>query len=125
MVVEDNDINRAVIKTMLSHPRIDLTFANNGKKAVELYGTQKFNLILMDVSMPIMDGVTATRLIRQKEVVENLSRTPIICLTAHAMKKDRDEFLQAGMDDYLAKPVDKAKLIQVMEKWLRYQSKAA
>jgi len=110
---------------MLSHPQINLTLANNGEEALEAYDKQAFNLILMDVSMPVMDGKTATKLIRAKEAVEGRSRTPIICLTAHAMQKHKQEFLDVGMDDYLAKPVKKAQLLKLMRIWLQSETKKA
>ena len=125
LIVEDNEINQSVIKTMLSHPRLELICANNGKQAVEAFSAQTFDLILMDISMPVMDGVTATKLIRQKEALENRKPTPIICLTAHAMKKDRDAFLKAGMDDYLPKPIEKSKLLKLMRVWLHPNGRAA
>jgi len=125
LVVEDNEINQTVIKTMLSHPRLELICADNGKQAVEVFSAQKFDLILMDISMPVMDGISATKIIRQKEALENRKPTPIICLTAHAMKKDRDAFLKAGMDDYLPKPIEKAKLLKLMRVWLQPKARAA
>ena len=125
LIVEDNEINQTVIKTMLSHPRLELICADNGKQAVEAFSAQTFDLILMDISMPVMDGVTATKLIRQKEALENRKATPIICLTAHAMKKDRDAFLKAGMDDYLPKPIEKSKLLKLMRVWLHPNARAA
>ena len=125
LVVEDNEINQTVILSMLDHPKINLTIANNGKEAVEAYERQKFNMILMDISMPVMDGTAATKLIREKEALEGRKRTPIICLTAHAMRKHEEEFIQAGMDGYLAKPVRKNELLDLMRVWLKPQKSAA
>ena len=76
--------------------------------------------------MPVMDGVTATKLIRQKEALENRKRTPIICMTAHVMKKEQEFFMRAGMDGYLSKPVDNKVLLKTLKVWLKPQgSKAA
>ena len=125
LVVEDDPINQTVIKSMLSHPKINISIAENGEDAVKAFGAHKFDIILMDVSMPVMDGVTATKIIRQKEAARNLTRTPIICLTAHAMAKQKQEFMDAGMDDYLPKPIDKKKLLNTILMWLNDQKNAA
>jgi len=110
---------------MLAHPKIRITIANNGEEAIEAFERESFSLIFMDMSMPVMDGKTATKMIRLKETSENRRRTPIICLTAHAMKKHKKEFIAAGMDDYLSKPFKREELLSVMRTWLNAQSKAA
>ena len=119
LIVEDDEINRAVIATYLKHPQVDVTFAENGLEAVKAYKTKKFNVIFMDVSMPVMDGVTATTTIRDYEKATGTPRTPIICLSAHVMEGDRQRFLESGMDDYLSKPVNRNELLKITSKWLK------
>ena len=82
-----------------------VSIANNGAEAVEEFKNKSFDCILMDIQMPVMDGVTATRMIRSLEK-EILGRTPIFAFTAAAMVGDRERFIEAGMDDYISKPVD-------------------
>ena len=108
LVAEDNDVNRVVIRSMIESDDRILRFAEDGKKAYNLFKREPFDLIFMDVSMPVMDGEEATKAIRAYEEQKGMARTRIICLTAHAMKSDRERFLQLGMDAYLAKPVKKA-----------------
>jgi signal transduction histidine kinase/CheY-like chemotaxis protein len=124
LVVEDDDINITVIKSMLEHPKIDLTIAKNGKEGVRAFSHERYDLILMDVSMPIMDGVTATKLIREKERLEGRPHTPIICLSAHVMKHQQEEFISSGMDDLLPKPIQKAKLLSALRKWVATPKKS-
>ena len=108
LVVEDNDINQKVITSMLDKLGARYVVAHNGRQACTEYARahDDFNVILMDCEMPVMDGEAATRRIRQQEQQENWSRTPIIALTAHAMKEHIDSCLSAGMDDHISKPVE-------------------
>ncbi|MEP3893842.1 MAG: ATP-binding protein [Litorimonas sp.] len=124
LVVEDDEINRTVITSYLKHPKIDLSIAKNGLEAVEVCRLQTFDLIFMDVSMPVMGGVEATQIIRKENTEKGRTQTPIICVTAHAMKHDQQKFLEAGMDDYLSKPLRKADLMKKVMKWLRKSKKA-
>lgn len=117
LIAEDNKTNQLVLKTMLKKEPILLTIAHNGAEAVDSFTDQKPDLILMDMSMPEMDGLEATLKIRALESREGLQRTPIIALTANAMKGDRERCLKAGMDDYLSKPIRKEMLIQTIQKW--------
>ena len=94
-----------------------MTIAQNGQEALDLRENEDFDLILMDVQMPVMDGLEATRRIRETGP-EGKRSIPIIALTAYAMAGDRETFLAAGMDGYVAKPVDIAKLIRTMERLL-------
>lgn len=119
LVAEDDDVNKLVIENHLKHPRIRLTFVRNGLDALKACKAKTFDLVFMDVAMPVMDGVIATQRIRDYETQQGSSRTPIICLSAHAMIEDRDRFLAAGMDDYLSKPIDKNALLNAIAKRLK------
>ncbi|MHB8203376.1 MAG: response regulator [Desulfomonilaceae bacterium] len=115
LVAEDNLINQKLAKYMLSNLGHDVTLAANGKEAVERSENSEFDLILMDVQMPVMDGLEATRLIREREKQSDL-HIPIIALTAHAMKGDRERCLEAGMDDYISKPINYPELMEAINK---------
>lgn len=124
LVAEDNEVNRLVIKSMLNREAFDIEFAENGAIAVEFVRAQHFDVILMDISMPVMDGVDATAAIRRLEADMQHFRIPIIALTAHAMSGDREKFLADGLDDYLPKPIDREKLLETIMKWLRARAPA-
>ncbi len=117
LVAEDNKTNQLVVKTMLKNSRLDLRIANNGAEAKELFMSFRPDVILMDMSMPVMDGLQASREIRLIEAELNLPGCSIIALTANAMKGDRELCLKAGMNDYLSKPIVKAKLLSHLAKW--------
>ena len=117
LVAEDNEVNRQVLNALIDTQRFVLTFAQNGREAVELFGEGSFAAVLMDVSMPVLDGLSATDEIRALEEQEGRARTPVIALTAHALSGDREKFLAHGMDDYLTKPVIKAKLETTLSRW--------
>lgn len=118
ILAEDNEINRYVVMQMLAGSAYNLTIASNGKDAVELYQAGGIDLILMDISMPEMDGHEATAAIRELEQQSGGPRVPIVGLTAHTMKGDRERCLASGMDDYLPKPVQQADLKAMLAKWL-------
>ncbi len=101
LLVEDSFINRKLMGVMLEHEGCKTTFAMNGAEAVERFRQECFDLILMDIQMPVMDGLEATRIIREHEISTG-QHTPIVAVTAGM---DRDSCLAAGMDDYIAKPV--------------------
>ncbi|MEL6111997.1 MAG: response regulator [Pseudomonadota bacterium] len=119
LLAEDNAVNQLVVKHMLDPNRYQLTVAANGVEATEIFQARHrdIDMILMDVSMPEMDGYAATKAIRAYEAETNLAPTPIICLSAHVMQSDIDKSLEAGMDDYLAKPVNKEKLVSTLSCW--------
>lgn len=110
LVAEDNPVNRLVLEAMLKDGSYELTFAENGREAVEAFKAGVFDLVLMDVSMPVMDGMEATQAIRTLEGREDRRPTPIVALTAHALVSDRARFLSVGMDECLTKPVRKIAL---------------
>ncbi len=115
LVAEDNLINQKLAKYMLTNLGHEVTLAANGKEALESSNTNRFDFILMDVQMPIMDGLEATRLIREHEKQSN-THIPIIALTAHAMKGDRERCLEAGMDDYISKPINYQELMEAINR---------
>jgi len=105
LLAEDNKVNQMVAIKMLKKMGYEVMVAENGEKAVDAYKEGSYDLILMDGQMPVMDGFEATKTIRKIESRINKKRIPIIALTAHVMKGDRERFLVAGMDDYATKPI--------------------
>lgn len=118
LIVEDNTINRIVLQNVLQGMNLGFIEAVNGEEAVELFRAKRPALVLMDVSMPVMDGFEATRQIREIEGAEGWPRTPIIGVTAHAMETDRERCLTAGMDDYASKPFNTGALQMQIDRWL-------
>ena len=114
LLVEDNRFNRQIAKTFLHHAHIRVTEAEHGAEAVELAQQQRFDLILMDIQMPVMDGYAATALLRQQLGLH----TPIIALTANAIKGEREKCLDAGMNGYLAKPFKEEELLKTVSDWI-------
>jgi PAS domain S-box-containing protein len=115
LVVEDEQINQQILQAILTKLGHRATIAGDGQSALELLKTHHFDIILMDVQMPGLDGIEATRIIRGSEPYRHVRNIPIIALTAYAMAGDKDKCLQAGMSSYLAKPVD----IKALEKRLK------
>ena len=93
---------------------IDIDIVTDGKQAIEAWNVGAYDLILMDIQMPVMDGIDAAREIRAREVSEGRRRTPIVALTANALTHQVDEYLAAGMDDHVAKPIEIAKLYEAI-----------
>jgi CheY-like chemotaxis protein len=118
LVVEDSLINQKLAAAILREQEHYVVVANNGREALEILETRAFDLILMDIQMPEMDGIEATRAIRVRER-ECDTHTPIIAVTAHALKGDRERCLEAGMDGYLAKPIDSGRLREAIETVMR------
>nr|WP_279382575.1 response regulator [Acanthopleuribacter pedis] len=114
LVAEDNPINQKVIKKMLTGLGHRVTLSGNGAEAVETFQTGRFDLLFMDIQMPVMDGFAATRAIRAWEV-EHGGRIPIIAATANAMKGDEEACLAAGMDAYITKPFKKNQIKSMIE----------
>ncbi|RWG00576.1 response regulator, partial [Mesorhizobium sp.] len=117
LIAEDNDVNQLVFGQILNGLGLSYRIAGNGRTAVEMYRSLRPRLVLMDVSMPEMNGYEATRAIRAIEG-QNGSHTPIIGVTAHALKGDREKCMEAGMDDYLPKPVSPDRLGAKIGTWL-------
>jgi signal transduction histidine kinase/CheY-like chemotaxis protein/HPt (histidine-containing phosphotransfer) domain-containing protein len=116
LLVEDNEINRQVAQEMLEGFGLDVTTAENGEEAIALLEAEEFDGVLMDMQMPVMDGVTATRIIRKNP---KFSELPILALTANVMVSEQNEFLEAGITDYIAKPIDQDRMVATLAKWVR------
>lgn len=116
LLVEDNEVNRKLALRMLQRLGCSVEIAGNGREAVEMTTNRAYDIVFMDIQMPEMDGIEATRLIRERERHTG-KHLPIIAMTAHAMEGDRERCLSAGMDDYLSKPVKIDLLAQMVEKW--------
>ncbi len=115
LLAEDNTINQQVARELLEGFGLLVVIANNGHEAFRLVQETSFDLVLMDIQMPKVDGLEATQMIRE---IDKYSRLPIIAMTAHAMAGDKEICLNAGMNDYLSKPIDPERLLQMLIKWL-------
>ena len=113
LVAEDTPFNQKFIQRLLDRWNHQTTIVSNGRQALEALAQDNYDIVLMDVQMPVMDGYTATREIRN--LTSDISKIPIIALTAHAIKGDRERCLEAGMDEYVSKPIDSEKLFNAME----------
>ena len=118
LVVEDNLINQQVALGILQIQGYSVSVANNGREALDAYAQGAFDLILMDCHMPEMDGFEATMEIRRREQAAGGRRVPIVALTANAMAQDREECLNAGMDDHLAKPFSMQTMQEMLDRWI-------
>jgi CheY-like chemotaxis protein len=125
LLVEDNAVNAFISAASLESMGVASVHAANGNEAVNLYRERRFDAILMDCEMPVMDGFAATRLIREYEAGSGQPRTPIIALTANALTGDREHCLRQGMDDYLSKPIELHQLGVLVAKWLGSDAPAA
>jgi PAS domain S-box-containing protein len=114
LAAEDNATNQLVLKTLLTQVGLEPVMVANGREAVDAWAASEWDLILMDVQMPEMDGPTATAVIRTRETMERRRRTPIIALTANTMSHHVAEYLAVGMDGFIAKPIEAAKLFEVL-----------
>lgn len=122
LVAEDNPINLKLIETLLSQYKLKVSTVVNGKEAVDVYDKEKkFDLVFMDIDMPVMDGIAATRLIKEIDKRDGRGHTPIIALTAHGLSGDRERIIAAGLDEYLSKPLDRTKLEQVLKQYLNVE----
>ncbi|WP_417418292.1 response regulator [Hoeflea sp.] len=120
LVAEDNDVNQIVFEQILEGIGVDFRIVDNGQEAVAAWRAAPPDLILMDISMPVMNGLQAVQAIRDAEanMTDKTARVPVIAVTAHAMSGDRERCLAAGMDDYLSKPVSPEKLEAIIQKWI-------
>jgi signal transduction histidine kinase/CheY-like chemotaxis protein len=118
LIAEDDEISRMIIGKYAKQKGWQVILTKNGKEAIEAYQDNNFDAILMDVQMPVLDGYEATGIIRQMEVQKG-THTPIIAMTAHALKGDGEKCLEAGMDDYMTKPINANTFHTVVEKWAK------
>jgi two-component system sensor histidine kinase/response regulator len=117
LVVDDDVVSRKFAQTLLWQKGFSVQTAHDGKVALDIHEKEDFDIILMDIQMPSLNGFTVTALIRQREA--DLGRhTPIIAMTAYALKGDRERCLEAGMDDYISKPVNTGELFEKLDLWL-------
>jgi CheY-like chemotaxis protein len=117
LLVEDDAINQMVVEAMLTRLGCEVDVAEDGAAACTAAAGMRYDMILMDCHMPVMDGFEATHRIRDEQAQHRTPRTPIVALTADALTGDRERCLQAGMDDYITKPVSSATLAAVVERW--------
>ena len=123
LVVEDNLINQKLIVNILKGFGLDVDVADNGLEAVNKIKTSNhYDLIFMDIQMPIMDGIEATKVIKKYEKESNLPHIPIVALTANALKGDRDRLLKEGLDEYISKPIEMSELLYILHKFLNKKS---
>ncbi len=129
LLVEDYPTNRQVAVNLLTMAGYDVDVAENGREAVDRFLETPYALIFMDIQMPVMDGHEATRTIREIEAVggggRDGERTPIVAMTANALTRDRENSLEAGMDDFITKPVNRATLLSTLAKWIGGAADAA
>jgi CheY-like chemotaxis protein len=121
LVAEDNFINQKLMKKILDNFGIDVTIVNNGEEALKFRRLKDYDIIFMDIQMPIMGGIQATREIFNFEVKENKKHIPIIALTANAQKGDKERYINEGMDDYISKPMKIDELKDVLEKYISHK----
>jgi CheY-like chemotaxis protein len=118
LVAEDNEVNQILFTQMLTAAGVSFRLVGNGEEAVEVYRNVRPGMVLMDISMPVMNGLQASRAIRDIESGTG-HRVPIVAVTAHVLDGDREQCLAAGMDDYLAKPISIEKLEEKLDHWLK------
>jgi two-component system sensor histidine kinase/response regulator len=118
LLVEDNPINRQVAQELLRDAGLAVDCAGNGLEALQRLELTPYDVVLMDVQMPEMDGMEATRRLKRDP---RLAKIPVIALTAHALASDRKRFLDAGMDDYLSKPIEESRLLRTLARWLPHE----
>jgi CheY-like chemotaxis protein len=129
LVAEDNPVNQKLVTVMLKKAGYSCHVSANGQEAVEMYtaSPRDYDIILMDIQMPEMDGITASKAIREWETAHGIGSTdsegrtrpiPIIAVTANAMQKDRERCMEAGMSDYLSKPIKRELVFEIIEKWV-------
>jgi CheY-like chemotaxis protein len=119
LVAEDNLINLKLLETILLQEHFRVVAVENGQKAVDVYLKEHFDLVLMDIDMPVMDGLMANRLIKEIDKRDSRGFVPVIALTAHALIGDRERIIAAGLDAHLAKPIDKHFLLQTIDRYLK------
>jgi CheY-like chemotaxis protein len=117
LLAEDNDLNRVLESELVRRLGHDVTAVTNGREAVDAAALHEFDLVLMNISMPEMNGIDATRAIRRGDGHRCSPEVPVVAITGHAMEGDRERFLKLGVDDYLPKPFGLKDLATVLRKW--------
>lgn len=117
LLVEDNRMNQKVAKELLNHVHLNVTVANDGKEAVSYIEKEQFDLVLMDIQMPVMDGISAARIIRK--LPGKAKGLPIVAMTAHAMAGDKEKSLKAGMNAHITKPIEPGELHETLVRWIQ------
>jgi two-component system sensor histidine kinase/response regulator len=125
LLVEDNFVNQRVAVYMLTKLGHQVDVAKHGREAIDMLGKADYDLVLMDCQMPEMDGFEATRVIRDRSSAVIDHDIPVIAMTANAFPEDRERALACGMNDFLAKPVDRSVLASMLDKWIRPASETA
>lgn len=125
LLADDHPTNRKVVQVLFAEFDVDLVCTENGQEACEAFATRRFDLVLMDMQMPVMDGLEAVRIIRERERQRGFTRTPIVMLTANALPEHRDASLAAGADLHMAKPIEAPKLFGVLQSVAERQAVAA
>ncbi|MEN8256417.1 MAG: response regulator [Thermodesulfobacteriota bacterium] len=115
LIVDDQPLNRLFLADLLKMHEINPTEATNGNEAVQQWLKNDYAVILMDIKMPDLNGIDATRIIRQKEMEQGLAKTPIIAVTAYGTKETQNDCRNAGMDGYIPKPVNVSDLLEMIE----------
>ncbi len=123
LLAEDNLANQGLLKLFLQRSGHTVITANNGKEVLDLFGKTRYDVILMDVEMPVINGMETAKIIRAKEKASLAKPVPIIALTAHAMKGDKERFIATGMNDYVSKPIDLDRLVRLIDSFLHHQPK--
>ena len=116
LLVEDNEINREIVLELLSDEGIVVATAINGQQALEMLARERYDGVLMDCRMPVMDGFAATRALRERPELRDL---PVIAITGDALESDRRKALAAGMNDHIAKPIDIDNVLATLARWIR------
>ena len=124
LVTEDNIINQKLITRILEEYGVTVDIANNGLESLEKRKKTNYDLLFMDIQMPVMDGIEATHKILDYEKDEKLTHVPIVALTANALKGDREKFMSEGMDEYIAKPIETNELLYILNKFLSHKIKS-
>lgn len=120
LVVEDNLINQKITKSFLVRMNHTVSIVKNGKEAVDIFEKEYFDCILMDIQMPVMDGIQATKLIREKEKIKK-TNIPIIAVSANLLVEEETKVIEAGMNDFIPKPINEAQLITALSKVINHK----
>jgi PAS domain S-box-containing protein len=123
LLAEDNEVNQIVLKKMIEKLGYKATVVQNGKEAIEAVERHPYDIIFMDIQMPLIDGLVATKLIREILPAEHMKNTFIVAVTAHAIKGDREKYLAAGMDEYISKPIGMSAISDVIERFLELKNR--